>query len=72
MCGWFAPAALEEKKAFVSFGPQKKENSRDIDDLRIEKDQFRELNTIEMISWLPVCPKRKSIQFIIEILEMIS
>ena len=25
VCGWFAPAALEEKKAFVSFGLQKKE-----------------------------------------------
>ena len=32
MCGWYEPAALWEKRAFVSFGLQKKENSRYIDD----------------------------------------
>ena len=37
-----------------------------VEDLRIEEYQLRELNTIEMISWLPVCPKRKSIQLLIE------
>lgn len=40
-----------------------------VEDLRIEKDQLRELNTTEMISWLPVCPKRKSIQLLIETLS---
>jgi predicted transcriptional regulator of viral defense system len=37
-----------------------------VEDLRIEKDQLRELNTIDMINWLPICPKRKSIQLLIE------
>lgn len=37
-----------------------------VEDLRIEEDQLRELNITEMISWLPVCPKRKSIQLLIE------
>lgn len=37
-----------------------------VEDLRIDKDQLRELNTTEMTSWLPVCPKRKSIQLLIE------
>ncbi|MFM6948837.1 MAG: hypothetical protein ACKOWQ_07485 [Aquirufa sp.] len=37
-----------------------------VEDLRIEIDQLRELNTIEMKNWLPVCPKRKSIQLLIE------
>lgn len=37
-----------------------------VEDLRIEKFQLCELNTTEMTSWLPVCPKRKSIQLIIE------
>ena len=36
-----------------------------VEDLRIDKDQLRELNTTEMTSWLPVCPKRKSIQLLI-------
>ena len=40
-----------------------------VEDLRIEEYQLRELNTIEMISWLPVCPKRKSIQLLIETLS---
>jgi predicted transcriptional regulator of viral defense system len=40
-----------------------------IEDLRIEKDQLRELNTTEMTSWLPVCPKSKSIQLLIETLS---
>lgn len=40
-----------------------------VEDLRIEKDQLRELNTIEMTSWLPVCPKSKSIQLLIETLS---
>jgi hypothetical protein len=37
-----------------------------VEDLRIEKDQLRELNIREMVKWLPVCPKRKSIQIILE------
>ena len=40
-----------------------------VEDLRIDKDQLRELNTTEMTSWLPVCPKRKSIQLLIETLS---
>jgi hypothetical protein len=40
-----------------------------VEDLRIEKDQLRELNTTEMTSWLPVCPKSKSIQLLIETLS---
>jgi predicted transcriptional regulator of viral defense system len=40
-----------------------------LEDLRIDKDQLRELNTTEMTSWLPVCPKRKSIQLLIETLS---
>jgi len=43
-----------------------------VEDLRIDKDQLRELNLREMVKWLPVCPKRKSIQCTIEMLEMIS
>jgi len=46
VCGWIAPAALEEKKAFVSFGLQKKENSRDIDDLpALRRDHESLLNS---------------------------
>ena len=37
-----------------------------VEDLRIEEYQLSELNTIDMLSWLPVCPKRKSIQLLIE------
>ena len=40
-----------------------------VEDLRIDKDQLRELNTTEMTSWLPVCPKSKSIQLLIETLS---
>lgn len=40
-----------------------------VEDLRIDIDQLRELNTTEMTSWLPVCPKRKSIQLLIETLS---
>jgi len=40
-----------------------------VEDLRIEEDQLRELNTTEMTSWLPVCPKRKSIHLLIETLS---
>jgi predicted transcriptional regulator of viral defense system len=40
-----------------------------VEDLRIDKDQLRELNTTEMTNWLPVCPKRKSIQLLIETLS---
>jgi len=40
-----------------------------VEDLRIDKDQLRELNTTEMTSWLPVCPKRKSIQLLIKTLS---
>ena len=43
-----------------------------VEDLRIDKDQLRELNLREMVKWLPVCSKRKSIQCTIEMLEMIS
>ena len=37
-----------------------------VEDLRIEKDQLRELNLREMLKWLPVCPKRSSIKILIE------
>jgi hypothetical protein len=37
-----------------------------VEDMRIEEDQLRGLNTLEMKSWLTVCPKRKSIQRLIE------
>lgn len=37
-----------------------------IEDLRMDSDQLRELNTSEMANWLPVCPKKKSIQLLIE------
>ena len=40
-----------------------------VEDLRIEKDQLSKLNTTEMTSWLPVCPKSKSIQLLIETLS---
>ena len=40
-----------------------------VEDLRIEKDQLSKLNTTEMTSCLPVCPKRKSIQLLIETLS---
>jgi len=43
-----------------------------VEDLRIDKDQLRELNLREMVKWLPVCSKRKSIQCTIEMIEMIS
>ena len=37
-----------------------------VEDLRIEKDQLRELNLKEMRNWLPVCPKKKSILMLID------
>jgi hypothetical protein len=37
-----------------------------VEDLRIEKDQLRELNLREMVKWLPSCPKRSSIKILIE------
>lgn len=37
-----------------------------VEDLRIEKDQLRELNLREMVKWLPVCPKRSSIKILVE------
>jgi len=37
-----------------------------VEDLRIEKDQLRELNIREMLKWLPVCPKKSSIKILIE------
>lgn len=40
-----------------------------VEDLRIEEGQLHELNTVEMASWLPVCPKKKSIQLLIETLS---
>jgi hypothetical protein len=43
-----------------------------VEDLRIEKDQLREFNLREMVNWLPVCPKKKSLHCIIDMIEMIS
>jgi hypothetical protein len=43
-----------------------------VEDLRIEKDQLREFNLREMIKWLPICPKKKSIHCIIDMIEMVS
>jgi len=43
-----------------------------VEDLRIKKDQLREFNLREMVNWLPVCPKKKSLHCIIEMIEMIS
>ncbi len=37
-----------------------------VEDLRIEKDRLREFNLREMVKWLPVCPKKNSIQILIE------
>lgn len=37
-----------------------------VEDLRIEKDQLRELNLREMVKWLPACPKRSSIKILVE------
>lgn len=37
-----------------------------VEDLRIEKDQLRELNIREMLKWLPVCPKNSSIKILLE------
>lgn len=37
-----------------------------VEDLRVEKERLRELNLREMARWLPVCPKRNSIQILIE------
>lgn len=37
-----------------------------VEDLRIEKDSLRELNVKEIVKWVPVCPKRNSIQILIE------
>jgi hypothetical protein len=37
-----------------------------VEDLRIEKDQLRELNLREIVKWLPVCPKRSSIKMLVE------
>lgn len=37
-----------------------------VEDLRIEKDQLRELSLREMVKWLPACPKRSSIKILIE------
>jgi hypothetical protein len=37
-----------------------------VEDLRIEKDQLRELNLREMVKWLSVCPKRSSIKILVE------
>ena len=40
-----------------------------VEDLRIDKEQLRVLNLNEMKSWLSFCPKRKSIQKLIETIE---
>ncbi len=37
-----------------------------VEDLRMEKDQLRELNLLEIVKWLPACPKRSSINILIE------
>jgi hypothetical protein len=37
-----------------------------VEDLRIEKDQLREFDLRAMLTWLPVCPKSRSIKLIIE------
>lgn len=37
-----------------------------VEDLRIEIEGLKELNLKEMFNWLPVCPKKKSIQILIE------
>lgn len=37
-----------------------------VEDLRIEKDRLRELNLRAMVKWLLACPKRNSIQILIE------
>jgi hypothetical protein len=37
-----------------------------VEDLRMEKDQLREMNLREMVKWLPVCPKKSSIKILIE------
>jgi hypothetical protein len=37
-----------------------------VEDLRIEKDQLRELDLRGMLKWLSVCPKSGSIKILIE------
>ncbi len=37
-----------------------------VEDLRIEKESLRKLNTREMMQWLPDCPKQESIKVLIE------
>lgn len=37
-----------------------------VEDLRIEKDRLRELNLREMVKWIPDCPKKNSIQILIQ------
>lgn len=37
-----------------------------VEDLRMEKERLRELNLREMFNWISVCPKRNSIQILIE------
>ncbi len=37
-----------------------------MEDLRIEKDQLRELDVRGMLKWLSVCPKSGSIKILIE------
>ena len=50
---------LRSKKQVVSYL---------VEDLRIEKDSLRNMNTREMKKWLTDCPKRTSIQLLIETL----
>jgi hypothetical protein len=40
-----------------------------VEDLRISKDRLRDLNLREMVKWVSVCPKRNSIQILIEAIE---
>lgn len=42
-----------------------------VEDLRIEKDSLRKLNLREIKSWIPLCPKKKSIQILIESIEQL-
>jgi hypothetical protein len=50
---------LRSKKQVVSYL---------IEELRIEKESLRNMNTKEMKKWLPDCPKRASIKLLIETL----
>jgi hypothetical protein len=38
------------------------------EDLRMELDTLKDLNHLEITNWLPYCPKKKSIEFLIKML----